>query len=62
MSEMFLSVKAAKLLILAGTDRLDKALTIGQMQGATTFFGGEEEEEINREFFFHILGIFFPID
>lgn len=33
LSELFLGVKAPKLLILAGTDRLDKALTIGQMQG-----------------------------
>ncbi len=33
MSAKFLSGKAAKLLILAGTDRLDKELMIGQMQG-----------------------------
>ncbi|CAG8466865.1 11392_t:CDS:2 [Ambispora gerdemannii] len=33
MSEKFLSANAAKLLILAGTDRLDKPLTIAQMQG-----------------------------
>jgi hypothetical protein len=33
LSEKFLSVKAGKLLVLAGTDRLDKVLTIGQMQG-----------------------------
>ena len=33
LSEIFLQVKAPKLLILAGTDRLDKILTIGQMQG-----------------------------
>lgn len=33
MSEKFLSAKGAKLLILAGTDRLDKELMIGQMQG-----------------------------
>lgn len=33
MSAKFLSGKAAKILILAGTDRLDKELTIGQMQG-----------------------------
>eukprot|EP00824_Muranothrix_gubernata_P004015 TRINITY_DN1516_c0_g1_i2.p1 TRINITY_DN1516_c0_g1~~TRINITY_DN1516_c0_g1_i2.p1 ORF type:complete len:391 (+),score=60.45 TRINITY_DN1516_c0_g1_i2:73-1173(+) len=32
-SERFLSVREPKLLMLAGTDRLDKALTIGQMQG-----------------------------
>ncbi|KAJ3333371.1 Protein phosphatase methylesterase 1 [Blyttiomyces sp. JEL0837] len=33
LSSKFLAVKAGRLLILAGTDRLDKALTIGQMQG-----------------------------
>jgi hypothetical protein len=33
LSLKFLSVKAGRLLILAGTDRLDKTLTIGQMQG-----------------------------
>lgn len=33
MSSKFLSGKGAKLLILAGTDRLDKELMIGQMQG-----------------------------
>ena len=30
---MYLSVTAPKILMLAGTDRLDKPLTIGQMQG-----------------------------
>ena len=33
MSSKFLNGKGAKLLILAGTDRLDKELMIGQMQG-----------------------------
>ncbi|XP_068648307.1 uncharacterized protein [Aristolochia californica] len=33
LSEMFLSCPVPKLLMLAGTDRLDKSLTIGQMQG-----------------------------
>lgn len=33
MSQNFLTGKAAKLLVLAGTDRLDKELMIGQMQG-----------------------------
>lgn len=33
LSETFLNVKAGRVLILAGTDRLDKTLTIGQMQG-----------------------------
>lgn len=30
---MFLACRTARLLILAGTDRLDKELMIGQMQG-----------------------------
>lgn len=33
LSNMFLSCPAAKMLLLAGIDRLDKDLTIGQMQG-----------------------------
>ncbi|XP_057974652.1 uncharacterized protein LOC131162323 isoform X1 [Malania oleifera] len=33
LSEIFLSCTVPKLLLLAGTDRLDRALTIGQMQG-----------------------------
>lgn len=33
LSEQFLSFKGHKLLLLAGTDRLDKTLTIAQMQG-----------------------------
>eukprot|EP01025_Chloroclados_australasicus_P032633 TRINITY_DN3306_c0_g2_i1.p1 TRINITY_DN3306_c0_g2~~TRINITY_DN3306_c0_g2_i1.p1 ORF type:complete len:384 (-),score=35.81 TRINITY_DN3306_c0_g2_i1:81-1115(-) len=33
LSESFLNLKVPKILILAGTDRLDKILTIGQMQG-----------------------------
>ncbi|KAK8552428.1 hypothetical protein V6N13_120828 [Hibiscus sabdariffa] len=33
LSEKFLSSSVPKLLLLAGTDRLDRALTIGQMQG-----------------------------
>ncbi|KAL0945521.1 hypothetical protein HGRIS_001003 [Hohenbuehelia grisea] len=33
LSSMFLSAKTARLLVLAGTDRLDKELMIGQMQG-----------------------------
>jgi protein phosphatase methylesterase 1 len=33
MSAKFLTAKGAKLLLLAGTDRLDKELMIGQMQG-----------------------------
>ncbi|KAL1725574.1 Alpha/beta hydrolase family-domain-containing protein [Schizophyllum commune] len=33
LSQAFLNAKAARLLVLAGTDRLDKPLMIGQMQG-----------------------------
>jgi protein phosphatase methylesterase 1 len=33
LSEKFLSSPVPKLLLLAGTDRLDRTLTIGQMQG-----------------------------
>ncbi len=33
LSELFLSVTAPKILMLAGSDRLDKTLMIGQMQG-----------------------------
>ncbi|XP_047324122.1 protein phosphatase methylesterase 1-like [Impatiens glandulifera] len=33
LSEKFLSCPVPKLLLLAGTDRMDRALTIGQMQG-----------------------------
>ena len=33
LSKLFLSVPAPKVLLLAGTDRLDQELTIGQMQG-----------------------------
>jgi protein phosphatase methylesterase 1 len=33
LSKKFLSGKGGKMLLLAGTDRLDTELTIGQMQG-----------------------------
>ncbi|GMH32638.1 hypothetical protein BSKO_00472 [Bryopsis sp. KO-2023] len=33
LSDMFLAIEKPKMLVLVGTDRLDKALTIGQMQG-----------------------------
>ena len=33
LSKAFLSARTARLLVLAGTDRLDKELMIGQMQG-----------------------------
>ena len=33
LSSAFLSIRTARLLVLAGTERLDKELMIGQMQG-----------------------------
>jgi len=33
LSSHFLAARTARLLVLAGTDRLDKELMIGQMQG-----------------------------
>jgi protein phosphatase methylesterase 1 len=33
LSAKFLGIRTAKLLVLAGTDRLDKPMMIGQMQG-----------------------------
>lgn len=33
LSELFLHLKVPKVLVLVGTDRLDRSLTIGQMQG-----------------------------
>ena len=35
LSKKFLDAKGGKLLLLAGTDRLDKELMIGQMQGGS---------------------------
>lgn len=40
LSDKFLAARAAKLLVLAGTDRLDTPLMIGQMQGAWAASGG----------------------
>lgn len=37
LSKKFLSARGGKLLLLAGTDRLDTELTIGQMQGMCSF-------------------------
>lgn len=37
LSKKFLEAKGGKLLLLAGTDRLDKELIIGQMQGSCLF-------------------------
>ena len=33
LSDLYMSVIVPKVLVLAGTDRLDKPLTVGQMQG-----------------------------
>ena len=33
LSKLFLSARTARLLVLAGTERLDRELMIGQMQG-----------------------------
>ena len=33
LSDLFMSVITPKVLVLAGTDRLDRSLTVGQMQG-----------------------------
>lgn len=38
LSRKFLEARGGKLLVLAGTDRLDKELMIGQMQGMSIFF------------------------
>jgi protein phosphatase methylesterase 1 len=38
LSKKFLEAKGGKLLLLAGTDRLDKELIIGQMQGLPQIF------------------------
>lgn len=38
LSQKFLNCRTAKLLLLAGTDRLDKDLLIGQMQGSSRSF------------------------
>lgn len=38
LSKKFLSAKGGKMLLLAGTDRLDTELTIGQMQGKRKLF------------------------
>lgn len=39
LSRKFLEARGGKLLLLAGTDRLDKELMIGQMQGTLSFSG-----------------------
>ena len=45
----FLQVRGAKLLVLAGTDRLDKQLLIGQMQGILSNLIGKFQLEIIPE-------------
>lgn len=55
LSEKFLSCPVPKLLLLAGTDRLDRALTIGQMQGkfqmvVVRHTGHTIQEDVPEEF------------
>ncbi|PKI42449.1 hypothetical protein CRG98_037157 [Punica granatum] len=60
LSDKFLSCPAAKVLLLAGTDRLDRSLTIGQMQGKFQMIvirntGHAIQEDVPDEFANHIL-------
>ncbi|XP_073013715.1 uncharacterized protein [Typha latifolia] len=55
LSDKFLSCPVPKLLLLAGTDRLDRALTIGQMQGKFQMIivratGHAIQEDVPEEF------------
>lgn len=55
LSELFLSSPVPKLLLLAGTDRLDRSLTIGQMQGkfqmvVVRHTGHAIQEDVPNEF------------
>ncbi|GAB1524452.1 Protein phosphatase methylesterase 1 [Rhizoctonia solani] len=50
LSEKFLAARTARLLVLAGTDRLDKTLMIGQMQGKFQMDNPERLSEIIVEF------------
>ncbi|KAJ4761771.1 Protein phosphatase methylesterase 1 [Rhynchospora pubera] len=55
LSEKFLSCPVPKLLLLAGTDRLDRSLTIGQMQGkfqmvVVRHTGHAIQEDVPEEF------------
>ncbi|KAH9615342.1 hypothetical protein KSS87_001471 [Heliosperma pusillum] len=55
LSEKFLSSPVPKLLLLAGTDRLDRTLTIGQMQGkfqmvVVRHTGHAIQEDVPEEF------------
>ncbi|XP_062225733.1 uncharacterized protein LOC133924280 isoform X2 [Phragmites australis] len=60
LSDKFLSCPVQKILLLAGTDRLDRALTIGQMQGKFQMVvvrntGHAIQEDVPEEFASHIL-------
>ncbi|CAK9185121.1 unnamed protein product, partial [Ilex paraguariensis] len=60
LSEKFLSCAVPKLLLLAGTDRLDRTLTIGQMQGKFQMIvirhtGHAIQEDVPDEFTTHLL-------
>ena len=50
--EQFLALPAAKLLLLAGTDRLDKPLMIGQMQVliGQHCYSGSEDDSLRSKF------------
>ncbi|EFJ14288.1 hypothetical protein SELMODRAFT_423692 [Selaginella moellendorffii] len=55
LSDIFLSAPVTKVLLLAGTDRLDKSLTIGQMQGKFQMIvvrhtGHAIQEDVPEEF------------
>jgi len=60
LSEKFLSCTVQKQLLLAGTDRLDRSLTIGQMQGKFQMLvvrhtGHAIQEDVPDEFASHVL-------
>jgi protein phosphatase methylesterase 1 len=60
LSDKYLSCPVQKILLLAGTDRLDRALTIGQMQGKFQMIvvrhtGHAIQEDVPEEFASHIL-------
>ncbi|CAN6275773.1 unnamed protein product [Urochloa humidicola] len=60
LSDKFLSCPVQKILLLAGTDRLDRALTIGQMQGkfqmvVVRHTGHAIQEDVPEEFASRIL-------
>ncbi|XP_066348971.1 uncharacterized protein [Miscanthus floridulus] len=60
LSDKFLSCPVQKILLLAGTDRLDRALTIGQMQGkfqmvVVRHTGHAIQEDVPEEFASHLL-------